>query len=1427
MLIPNKLAFDKVLPPTNQPTGGPNPNDPIARIQKERKDTVALLRDTEQKIRTTKDELSKVGTQSDWGKIQKENLDKLIQDQATYYKKINFLDSRLKNPNLAKTYIETKQPVPAQYQPSFGQEVLLGQKEWQKALMTGQEKYQKMADNALETLGFQFVPPGIVKDIAKGALNPLTYTEDIATLFGDPNKFMEDKFYTMADTSKSPSERAMGALNFAFFVASVVPGAKAIQKGGVKQLVEEAVEKAVKTGANVEKAIAKFKNVANPEVYQAALNKAKEIAQTVSTNVKQTGVKAVTQVAKAAQNLTPQPVAAGVGKMPIPITVKKQPSKMMGGAGGGQFKLPVTLDDALNSSKDAVRQWLNNFTDPDELQKIFDENKLILRKTEDDIKSIDAQINSIRINKDKLKNFDYAAFERKKKTEAFDKWAAWKEAHPDVPKDSDEYIKANKKIFAEPKILAREEFDRLKTNANLSLDDLLSRKQILENQLEKTNNIDKDIVYRLGGDVIYHPTLEKPTRLLPPTQKRNLQRGAINIPGVTRPSSKDLLQAFFGFRDDETKAFKELLGQNADNLILPVVKLPGIKIIDNIDWVKTKVTNGVANPSSFSTKEQMFNALLDDVYNMVKPAKKSAALNPLDPVEFQKILDNARKQNLDITDAQLRQIVSDFKNKIDANEIIPKGGTYIHFPQNLQTKIADEIKNTKNGAMSGWARKLFGSGLAPEKRFVERNLPSALPTINLRSENLKDFYTALGDKVKTLEPVFNKFKNNSNSAELQPITDILRKPFNRKTNENPVGIVLNLLDGNIKSNKLSPEATILAQSMYDTITDLVGKGIMKKTETLSDFIMRTSGNTSDKVFSMAAYKKLAEKKGRQAMIDELDPLAVVYHLTNVAQQQAKVQEAVFTRNVLSDFIQKTIDELGDTEAGQKQAGKQLIDLFTNVNSQLKQSLPGLDVESKKILPPLIDKFLDKSSKLAGKSMIAGNVSTALSQLSPIAWNLANQGIMPTLAGIAKQLYKADIPLAESTFLTNRFKQNVGDTLYTVVRDRYLTNPNLAGGSFARMFSNAKKVWGEGVVDTITKNTIEAVDKLVSNITFTTAYQKAINAGSTKEEAIRIADNITEKIISGRAPGDLPPVFSNDLFKSVLQYQLEVMNQGNLIRDLFKSPDGKTKLTRGVISSATYLAGAYLLNNQIEKANNRRPIFDPVGLVEDYYKGQKLETKSLVSLPPSLQRVPSKSYFKDAANVANEVVKNITGISNIDLSGLPSLRTIKDVPAFFKTLSDPERANKNAAAIEIGGRLLTTFIKGGSQARKTILGIRALNEGYVDESQLNPKLLSTINQELDDLEEKEDILNAKNRFERNEKNIKISPALVNKFLAIVFGPKATSEYRGMTVTQEKQAQKIKTLKNELNATADKAERKLILQEIAQAQQDYREKFGGLP
>jgi hypothetical protein len=336
MLIPTKLGLTGITPPEKQTTSGKNPayEEGVKKINKERVDTVKYLRETEARIRTVQDVLKEVGTESAFGKQQKAQLDQLLSDQATYNKKIKFLDSRLKDPKLISTYIQTKQPIPEEFKPSFGQEVLLGEKAWQKALVSGQNKYTNLANNALDAVGFKYVPDGLIKDITKGVLNPLSYTQTAADIFGNPTKFMDDTFYTMANPKASAEERALSGLNFVLFVASVVPGAAALKKGGVKQLLDEAVEKAVKAGVKVESAVNKVKNALDPATYKAIIDKSKTFGTTVVEKGKSAVQKGVSKIDEA--------LSAPAAKVP-----GTQPSRQ-----SGFINLSPVVDFIFSKNKD-------------------------------------------------------------------------------------------------------------------------------------------------------------------------------------------------------------------------------------------------------------------------------------------------------------------------------------------------------------------------------------------------------------------------------------------------------------------------------------------------------------------------------------------------------------------------------------------------------------------------------------------------------------------------------------------------------------------------------------------------------------------------------------------------------------------------------------------------------------------------------------------------------------------------------------------------------------------------------------------------------------------------------------------------------------------------------------------------------------------
>jgi hypothetical protein len=107
-----------------------------------------------------------------------------------------------------------------------------------------------MTKNLQDKAGFGLLPKNMFFDFVRGALDPATYTEDLSNIFGNPAKFMDETFYNITDTSKSAGERAGAGLNFAFFVAGLIPGMKSLTKPA-KEALDNAAKAAFEKSPSI------------------------------------------------------------------------------------------------------------------------------------------------------------------------------------------------------------------------------------------------------------------------------------------------------------------------------------------------------------------------------------------------------------------------------------------------------------------------------------------------------------------------------------------------------------------------------------------------------------------------------------------------------------------------------------------------------------------------------------------------------------------------------------------------------------------------------------------------------------------------------------------------------------------------------------------------------------------------------------------------------------------------------------------------------------------------------------------------------------------------------------------------------------------------------------------------------------------------
>ena len=611
-----------------------------------------------------------------------------------------------------------------------------------------------------------------------------------------------------------------------------------------------------------------------------------------------------------------------------------------------------------------------------------------------------------------------------------------------------------------------------------------------------------------------------------------------------------------------------------------------------------------------------------------------------------------------------------------------------------------------------------------------------------------------------------KLTNILNNPNLSPESRAIFLKFNKKLNE--IGRVAQL---STNQKGIDPN-----KSIFD---NLIG--------------VASENNVFGKAYS---FKKFANKD--RAMLEkQIDPIAVFFEMDDVLARRQSLQTPIATRQAAIDFIKQSMPNL--TPEQQRQA-QFMIDAMDDVQTQLANVAPEFDKQLAKKFPSAWTK-IENLARTTGAAQIAGNVSTAMSQFIPLAYSTADIGVRNTLTGMLRAIanVKNDEFFKNSAFIANRLVPKAQEDLYKQLRSTYMKlNPTLS--------ERMTKVYGEQIIDNISRATISQVDAFVTKSVWSAAYSRSLKAGMSKLDAARQADFVAERIMSDRSPGGLPAIMNTQFGKIVFQYGLETLNQPNLIKDFVNNRGGNAaqKAINAAVAATKYGIAAYMLNNGIEYVNNRRPAFDPIGLVDDYMKGQKGTTESQVGMG----RARSATQIKTGTDLFNKAKEAIFGRANADLATSPALGFVgTDKPlgkllayAFQSVINrditpsqQPEQFQKELA-LDLLFSTGTQFLKGGAQVAKTINGMRAIFGSYYDPKytkiedmpQVTPDdidrwLKSTIGKQIT------------NKYNQKEKAVKFTPMEADAVRALIFGPKSTGQYRTKVYTKQDYENQISKLK----------------------------------
>ncbi|KJS84982.1 MAG: hypothetical protein JM58_09440 [Peptococcaceae bacterium BICA1-8] len=548
---------------------------------------------------------------------------------------------------------------------------------------------------------------------------------------------------------------------------------------------------------------------------------------------------------------------------------------------------------------------------------------------------------------------------------------------------------------------------------------------------------------------------------------------------------------------------------------------------------------------------------------------------------------------------------------------------------------------------------------------------------------------------------------------------------------------------------------------FDEIDGLLSKfGINMNEYSLPTDI---NGLTMDLKPGKSFFQNALQRKGVLTKYDALEGFdryiegssRLMYHIDNI-QNLRKLE-----RNIRSGF--KDTTHLSNFVAQLRE--------YTNLLAGKKNTV---DRVAESLVNRKIFSVMDWAKRKVGYGMVAGNVSTALTNFIPMTQLLATsrkdhvvRGLVETMVNVLKN----DGFTQQSDFLVRRVGSN---PLAMTVGDKVANT----------MFSP-----------------LRAVDYLTSQTIVRSKYYDFIGKGLKPEQAMKQADEWAAKILADRSLGSTPTLFNSKTLGFISQFQLEVNNQ---LSFAFKDiPQNYSKL--GTASALTQLAVyGYVFNELYEKAIGRRPAFDILGIIQKAYEDYT---------DPSIDNSDATINLADSVLDQLPFIGAFTGGGRIPVSvALPDARSaIQGTTSWGKELSKP--------ALYLG--MPAAYLPAG-QLKKTVEGVNAYNKGgsYKNDQLRYPVEKNTSNAVKGALFGQYSFPEAREYFDKNRRVLsKEQTADVNRLK----GEARTKEYQGIMLDR-----RIATIDKKIDALEEKdmteEKRKLLrsklIRDIKKLEEEYR-------
>lgn len=334
-------------------------------------------------------------------------------------------------------------------------------------------------------------------------------------------------------------------------------------------------------------------------------------------------------------------------------------------------------------------------------------------------------------------------------------------------------------------------------------------------------------------------------------------------------------------------------------------------------------------------------------------------------------------------------------------------------------------------------------------------------------------------------------------------------------------------------------------------------------------------------------------------------------------------------------------------------------------------------------------FINAAEWLArrfGSAAIPLSIRSALMQLSPLKWGLAEYG--PIELGRALMANRRDgAILDESPFLRRR---------YTDLR-------------------SARIEWRD-VMRRGAMVPMEAIEEPVVEMLWRAEYERALAHGHDQAEAIRFADDYIERTVAGRAIGEKPLVFLTAFGRIVAQFQLEKANdlQRLLTNEYQRGPayrrkNGGRRNRRWAMVGL--LASIWVLNELYDHAFNDRPEGgDLIQMLADELRIATAKAPAGKKAAAMLGRVAGEGIsMVPGGQLATALTSDRdvmgTGLTRRQFFGRTDAGTLPATVGIMNLIQDMNL-----------GDILRYFIipYGGNQISKTVRGIDAITGGRMHE-----------------------------------------------------------------------------------------------------------------